>query len=111
MAVFNREEVEDDFEDFLEEVRNRSLAFRSQYSNKSTKRNRFNSVSNMKSILIISCFLASNDIAPDVPREHGGDGQSSEDDFLMTENVSKDDVQEEEWDGYTSGSIFVFVFI
>jgi len=31
-----REEVEDDFEDFLEEVRNRSIAFRNQYASKDT---------------------------------------------------------------------------
>ena len=33
-VILSREEVEDDFEDFLEEVRNRSIAFRNQYASK-----------------------------------------------------------------------------
>lgn len=58
-------------------------------------------------LYLLSLLSAANDLAPNVPREHVGDGQSSDDEFLMNESSSKQDVQEDEWDNYTSGtSIF-----
>ncbi|CAK8676047.1 unnamed protein product [Clavelina lepadiformis] len=77
------EEVEEDFEDFLEEVRSRSIAFRSQYSNKKSD---------------------AQDPPPSFDR--GVDGMSSDDEFTMIEATQAsvhNNANGLEWDSYTSG--------
>nr|XP_002126135.1 AP-1 complex-associated regulatory protein isoform X1 [Ciona intestinalis] len=80
------DEVEDDFEDFLKEVQSRSNAFRHQYAN-----------NNLDKQL---------DVKPDADHlssiDRGGDGMSSEEDFLAHE-ISTSNKEDLEWDKYTTG--------
>nr|CAB3222082.1 AP-1 complex-associated regulatory protein [Phallusia mammillata] len=91
------EEVEDDFEDFLEEVRSRSIAFRNQVASRSkeTAANTSSTSDHCNTTLDSLSF------------DRGGDGMSSEEDFVTSEfSHSKPKAksrEEPEWDSYTSG--------
>ena len=56
-------------------------------------------------------MLISNGSVPDASLDRGGDGQSSDEDFITTEKQSEDQSEKVEWDSYTSGkSTFVYIF-
>ena len=51
-------------------------------------------------------FLSKEESVPDTSLDRGGDGQSSDEDFVLAEKQSKNQ-EKVEWDSYTSGKCFL----